>query len=154
MRVPIGIVFAALLCAPAFGDDVPFAVAPHTGSPPSGAYRASLGDIMQLIQLKHVKLWRAGAASEWQMAAFETGEIKDTFYKAAMIYSNIPIEDVIAVEQPLADMGQAIKTRDKAGFNAAYGSLTRACNGCHQAANVGFIVVKTPDVRPIGDEKL
>ena len=152
MRLPIGIGFAALLCAPAFGDDNPFAVAPQAGAPSTRAYEARLSDIMQLIQRKHVKLWQAGSASDWQLAAFEVGDIRDTFYRASMVYSNIPLADVLPVEKPLTDMDQAIRTRDKTGFSVAYGSLTKACNGCHQAAHVGFIVIRTPDARSLSDQ--
>ena len=108
---------------------------------------------MQLIQLKHVKLWQAGSASDWRLAAFETGEIRERFFKAAMAYSHIPVDDVLSVEKPLSGLDQAIKTLDGVGFNAAYRDLTKACNGCHQAAKVGFIVITDPNAKAPGDQK-
>ncbi len=103
-----------------------------------------------MIQLKAVELWRAGSDADWRPAAFETGEFKDTFHEEAMVRSENPLDGVFAAERPSAETGRAIETRDRAGVEAAYGSLTKACNGRHRAANVGGLAIKTPNARPGG----
>jgi hypothetical protein len=39
-------------------------------------YRPPLGDIMGKIQLRHIKLWFAGKARNWELATYEVNEIK------------------------------------------------------------------------------
>ena len=42
------------------------------------AYTPGLGEFMSGIQVHHEKLWFAGKAGNWQLADFETGEIRET----------------------------------------------------------------------------
>ena len=77
MRVPAGllvltmgyalaiIMALATTCVPSAGGDVPFATPPALKPDSNNAYVPSLGEIMQLIQLKHIKLWHAGGAANW-----------------------------------------------------------------------------------------
>jgi hypothetical protein len=154
MRLPMSIVLLVLLVMPAFGDDVPFAAPP---SPPPGhsddAYSGSLGDIMGLTQLRHIKLWYAGKNGNWDLANYELGQIKDTFDKAAMFYRDIPIEYIVSVEKPLIALHDATKAKDSVKFVQDFADLTAACNGCHKAAQVGFITVQTPTSSPFSDQK-
>src|SRR5689334_14846532 len=43
------------------------------------AYRPELGDQMLAIQIRHARLWFAGEAQNWLLAAFELQEIKEAF---------------------------------------------------------------------------
>ena len=38
---------------------------------PNEAYTPGLGDFMGQIQMRHAKLWFAGKAKNWQLAAYE-----------------------------------------------------------------------------------
>jgi hypothetical protein len=55
----MSIFLAVATVAPVLGDEVPFANPPARTSSVSDNYRVSLSDIMDLTQLRHIKLWFA-----------------------------------------------------------------------------------------------
>jgi len=154
MRVLGLIVSMALVAVPAFGDDVPFA-APHSDrtQPAADTYVSTLSDIMGLTQSRHIKLWYAGRARNWNLATFEIGQIEETFGKAAMLYRNIPIELITSSEKPLELLRKAAATKDTALFAKAFADLNNSCNDCHRAAQVGFIKIQTPTSSPFTDQQ-
>jgi hypothetical protein len=50
------------------------------------AYKPPLGDIMGKIQLRHIKLWFAGKLANWELATYETDEIRASLEQAADLY--------------------------------------------------------------------
>lgn len=58
---------------------------------------------------------------------------------------------VVAVSAPLAAMKKVSKNGAAKSFAAGCEKLA-TCNACHQAANVGFIVIKTPTSSAFADE--
>ena len=50
-------------------------------------------------------------------------------------------------------MRKACRTGNRAAFVRSFEDLTSACNQCHKAAQVGFIVIQTPTSLPFTDEK-
>ena len=56
-------------------------------------------------------------------------------------------------DPPMADLRQALAERNSERFEAAYTRLTNACNQCHQATGVGFIVVQTPTGSPFSNQE-
>ena len=113
-----------------------------------------LGDIMGAVQLRHFKLWFAGDMNNWPLAGYELRQIHDSFSDAAMLYENVPLGDieVSMIEKPLAALGDAIKAKDHAKFARAFSDLTGTCNHCHQAAQVGYIVVRIPTASPFSNQ--
>jgi hypothetical protein len=83
----------ALMATTALGQDVPFA-SPPLSQPgqPDTSNLVSLGDIMQLTQMQHIKLWYAGKSQNWELASFEINRIKENLRRAVILYTNIPIE--------------------------------------------------------------
>ena len=73
------------------------------------AYRPPLGDIMNAIQLRHIKLWFAGKLGNWELATYEVGEIKASLEKAADLYRGIPAELVTNTADPILAIGDAIE---------------------------------------------
>jgi hypothetical protein len=153
-QLHVAIALVVLMATPAFGDDTPFATPPL---PPPGhsddVYSGSLGDIMELVQLRHIKLWYAAKNNNWDLANYELGQIKDTFSKAAMFYRDIPIDYIISVEKSLVALNEASRSKDNLKFARGFVDLTAACNGCHQAAKLGFITIETPTSSPFNDQK-
>ena len=49
-------------------------------------YRPPLGDMMSAIQARHIKLWFAGKFGNWDLAAYEVGEIRANLENAANLY--------------------------------------------------------------------
>jgi hypothetical protein len=119
------------------------------------AYAPGLGEIMSLQQMRHVKLWLAGAAGNWDLAAYEVDELGEGFddiVKFHPTHKDSPVapKDAIPrmIPQPIADLRSAVDKKDSQAFAAAYDALTAACNNCHQATNFGFNRVQRPAENP------
>jgi hypothetical protein len=115
-------------------------------------YRPPLGDIMSAIQARHIKLWFAGKLGNWDLAAYEVGEIRASLEKAANLYRGIPAELVTNTADPIEAIRHAIEAKDSAKFAKAYGDLTAACNACHSGVGRGFIVIRVPTISPFTDQ--
>jgi len=118
------------------------------------SYMPRLGDIMGTVQLRHFKLWFAGDRENWPLAQYELQQIRDSFSDAAVLYQNVPIGniEITMVEKPLADVDDAIKAKNRAKFTHGFSDLTATCNHCHEAAKVGFIVVRIPTASPFSNQ--
>jgi hypothetical protein len=133
--------------------------APATGAASSGTatelYTPGLGDIMSLQQMRHTKLWFAGQAGNWNLAAYEIDELGEGFDDAVKFHpthkdSPVAPRDAIPrmVTAPLTDLRRAVEKHDAGAFTAAYDALTKACNDCHDATNFGFNRVQRPASNP------
>lgn len=111
-----------------------------------------LSDIMGATQLRHIKLWYAGAQKNWALAQYELGQIKESFQDAMTYYPGIPAADMSAMTKPAADMAAAITAKNGVAFAAGYNDLTTACDACHKAQGYGFILVKVPNSSPFSDQ--
>jgi hypothetical protein len=116
------------------------------------SYVPALGDIMGATQLRHIKLWFAGKLRDWELAAYELGQIKASLEDAANLYSGIPVTDVTLVVTPLQLIGDSIEAKDSTKFVKAFNDLTAACNACHQAIGRGFIVIQVPTASPFSNQ--
>ena len=126
---------------------------PRQGPSPASS-QLSLGNLMTLIQARHIKLWYAGQAKNWPLVEYEVNHVGADLTDAAMLYRMIPVDLVTATDGPLAVMREATKSGDMAKFHAGYTALTTACNSCHQAGSVGFIRILTPAASPFADQDL
>lgn len=129
--------------------------------PPQAAeiYTPGLGEIMTLNQMRHSKLWFAGEAGNWDLAAYELEELQEGLDDAARFHpthksSPLPIPGLIEkiMSQPMRELSATIKAHDSAGFPVAYDALTAGCNSCHQATNFGFNVVVRPSTNPFTNQ--
>ena len=113
-------------------------------------YEPTLGDLMTMtVQPRHAKLALAGREQNWPYAAYELHELGEAFKRVAHLrprWRHVPVADMIksVVKAPMDAMAQAISAHDQAGFAAAYGRLTDACNACHQSAERGMVVIQAP----------
>jgi hypothetical protein len=116
-------------------------------------YVPRLGDIMGAVQARHVKLWYAGNAGNWNLAAYELRQLKAGLVEAARFYAGIPVSNVTTMAAPVQSVEDAIGARDLKRFSQAFGGLTQACNGCHDSMARAFIVIQTPTAQqPFGDQ--
>jgi hypothetical protein len=106
---------------------------------------------MSLQQMRHAKLWRAAAAENWDLAAYELDELQEGFDDVVRFHpthkdSPIALSTLVPkiMKQPLVSARAAIDARDLRAFGEAYDVLTAACNSCHQATNFGFNAVRRP----------
>jgi hypothetical protein len=117
-----------------------------------------LGEYMSAIQLHISKLWFASKASNWDLASYELGELREAMDGAEALHisrNNVSITPVLqSLEQtqiPLLE--QSVKNKQQKNFLTAYGQTLDACNGCHQAAGYKFIHVIVPTSPPVTNQQ-
>lgn len=123
-------------------------------------YAPGLGEIMSLTQMRHLKLWFAGRAENWDLASYETDELEEGFSDVVRYHpthkgSPAPLSQLVPefTDGPIAALRSAIEHRNLVEFSAAYDSLTRACNDCHRAADFSFNVVERPSSNPYSNQR-
>lgn len=116
-------------------------------------YRPGLEELMSDIQLHHAKLWFAGTNSNWPLAYFELGEIRETMRTAASLETNRPeIRQLPMIYPSLDSVANAINLREPDQFKRGYTLMTNACNSCHQSVNFSFNVITIPTAPPVTDQ--
>jgi hypothetical protein len=128
---------------------VPFAAAQPAQEP----YAPGLGEFMTATQLRHAKLWFAGKNDNWDLAAYEIGEIKEGLEDAERQFptrDGIPIAYMIKsnIDPAIEELEKAVAARSSAKFIAAFDKLTSACNTCHAGAGKPFIRIQRPTAPP------
>lgn len=116
------------------------------------AYHPELGEQMLGIQIRHARLWFAGEAQNWTLAAFELQELKEAF--DAVVEQNPEhatfqperLADILPAmtKAPVLKLRDAIDHGSKAEFEQAFDGLSAACTGCHRAAGTDFLVIQRP----------
>jgi hypothetical protein len=134
----------AALCGVIIGG--PLAVAAEEN------YVPALGDIMGIIQFRHIKLWFAGKRGNWELAAYELEHIRTGLEQAATLYHGIPEPYVGATVDPIKTINAAIKAKDGSQFAKGFDEFTAACNACHQGIRRAFIVIQMPATSPFSDQ--
>jgi len=135
------------------GASMPLAIAQSAlDTPSSDQYVARLGDIMNAVQIRHIKLWLAAKAQNWDLARFEQRQLKASLSEAAVHYSAIPVSNITTLGTSLQSVGDAIDAKDGKRFVASFGELTSGCNSCHDALARSFIVIRTPTEQPFGNQ--
>lgn len=155
--------FGGLFLASALGVAVVLGVASsgaRAAAPPPEPYSPGLGDFMTAyVQPHHTKLWFAGVAGNWKLAAYEADELGETFDDVKTYQStwkNVPVAKLVnAIITPsLKQVDAAIAAKNVPAFKSAYGTLTAGCNACHNAAQHGFVAIRVPDANPYADQNL
>lgn len=107
--------------------------------------------LMAQVQTQHAKLYYAGHARNWELAEYSLHEINEAL-QAVQVFNDqfedfpTPLSEVVPplVGPPLGEIHGAIRARDGARFDAAFRSLTQACNECHAMLKHQFIRVREP----------
>jgi hypothetical protein len=114
---------------------------------------------MTLNQMRHTKLWFAGAAGNWDLAKYELDELNEGLEDAARFHPThkdvtLPIPDLITkiMTPAVHQLEEAADTKDEARFIKAFDELTDACNRCHEATNFGFNRVTRPSTNPYSNQ--
>jgi hypothetical protein len=129
-----------------FAVSGPFALAQTELTPSPTAKRVPrLVETMSAVQLQHLKLWFAGKAKNWDLAAYELLLLKDSLVEAALLYPDIPMNNVVkTLSGPLQSVSDAVMAKDSRRFTSAVSELTDGCNACHRAMERSFVVIKLP----------
>ena len=103
-----------------------------------------LVEVMSMAQLQHLKLWHAGKAGNWDLAAYELRQLTNSLAEAAIFYPAIPISNVTTMKEPLLSIADAIAAADSRKFAVSMRGLTDGCNACHTSMGRGFIAISVP----------
>jgi hypothetical protein len=121
----------------------------------SEPYTPGLGEIMTLQQMRHSKLWFAGKAGNWSLAAYELKELREGFADVIKFHPThegapVPVAHLVheIMDGPIYELDGVVAAHDEAGFANAFDALTEACNSCHEATDFGFNVVERPTRNP------
>jgi len=143
----------AAAAAPTLGAESPFAASAVSARGSPGTPVAQLEELMGEIQFRHMKIWYAVKSKNWALLEYELKHLRDSFDGAVVLYQNIPIEFIVAVDRPIGALQGAAASKDASKLERGFAELTTACNSCHQAAQVGFIHIRTPTASPFGDQE-
>ena len=126
-------------------------IAQTPAMPPAATkvYVPGLEQFMNVILIEHNKLWFAGKARNWPLAAYELGEIKEVMGDVqdfVPVFKNLPLKDMLdaVITKEIVEIEKAVDAKDFKKFSAGYDKLTAACNSCHQGTENGFVVIKRP----------
>lgn len=122
-------------------------------------FKPGLDDLMtMLVQPRHIRLYYAGQAGNWPLAAFQANELRSSLARIGRTipnYRNINVDTAVAsiFAERLAAVDAAVKARDLAQFTVAYGEMTNGCNDCHKGMEHPFLVIKVPDAGFFPDQE-
>lgn len=119
---------------------------------PAPTHAPELGQQMLELQIRHARLWQAGAARNWMLTQFQLAELRESLEgvvetngdHAALQPRRLAEVLPAMMDAPLARMQKAVDSQDGTAFDAAYDQLSQACTGCHAAADHGFLVIQRP----------
>lgn len=117
-----------------------------------------LGEYMTTIQLHAGKLWFAAKAANWELAAYELDEMKETMEAAKSLgaeKNGVKIAAVLdsVLRTQLPPLEEAVKAGRSAAFQKSYDAALAACNGCHAEAGYKFIRIVRPVAPPVPNQR-
>ncbi len=116
-------------------------------------YKPGLGEFMLGLQMHHAKLWFAGINSNWKLADYEIGEMKELADNAGEFETNRPEVQSLPVIYPALDsVLRTIKNKDLVAFKGSFMLLTNTCNDCHRANHFEFNVITIPTAPPVTNQ--
>jgi len=132
---------------------VPFAAAQPAKEP----YAPGLGEFMTATQLRHAKLWFAGDANNWDLAAYEIDEIMEGLEDAEKrfpTHDGIPVAEMIKanIDPAVEELRKAVEAKSSTKFAVAFDKLSSACNTCHAGVNKQFIRIRRPTSSPLSNQ--
>lgn len=119
-------------------------------------YLPHVADLMnEAMQVRHTKLWFAGHAENWALAAFEikkikqtVDQIKESIVDIQAVSSQWQLERINEMlknlDSNLDAIDQSVTAKNPARFETAYQGFTAACNACHVAAGLSEIKIIQP----------
>jgi cytochrome c553 len=108
-----------------------------------------LAAAMGRMQVYADKLYHAGAAENWELAAFylhEIEEIGEEIEAARIEKHGVNVSSLASSQllQPVERLEQAVQAGDPVAFNTGYNQLVGHCNACHGASGYGFVQIAIP----------
>jgi hypothetical protein len=123
------------------------------------SHMPGFGEIMASIETRHAKLWFAGQAGNWPLAAYEIDELREGLEDVGTLHpthktvpTSVPRLIAEMMERPLDELEKAVKAQDRVSFEKNFDGLTAACNACHQVSKFGFLGVTRPSFNPFPNQ--
>ena len=146
---------AALLCGAAI--IISLGSSSNAVAEEQDAARPTLADLMALTQLRHYKLWYSERMENWKLADYEYNHLVASIDRIKKLYpeshslaqANLITEKT---EPAMKEIGAAIQGKNNKRFEVAYNQITDACNQCHRAAGIDFILVRVPWKSPYNNQ--
>lgn len=135
---------ALLMSSAAVAQDAPPA-------PQAKGFTPGFDDLMtMLIQPRHIKLYEAGQARNWELAGAEARNLRqalDRIGVAIPSYLGNDVKTAVAnlIAPALKSVDDAVARGDAKAFATAYRDVTDGCNACHTFMERPFLVMKVPD---------
>jgi hypothetical protein len=155
----LGACLAALSCRKPQASTAVATPVPAPVATAPAAWVPGLGELMLSQQMRHAKLWLAGEAGNWKLAAYEADQLRTGFGDVARLHPThkgapVPIDQAIEtiMTEPLEQMSQAIAKGDREAFREAFDTVTEGCNACHQATDYGYSVLQRPKTNPFPNQ--
>lgn len=112
------------------------------------ALKPGLGEFMLQLKYHHDALGEAIRAKDYERAAYETDEMKETAEKIVQLnITNDKLQQPFPLfydkylQSPLAVLAQAAAKKDGAALSANFLALTSNCNSCHHENNMPFMKI-------------
>ncbi len=144
MKAVVAAAISALLLAE------PLSAMAQDGQSSAETSGPSLSEIMVLQQMRHIKLWFAGRAGNWQLADYEIDALKDGFDDVTKMLGGDIVDQHIG--GAIAAMEKSIDAKDRAAFIAAFDKLSAGCNACHHTLDHAFIAIQRPTSLPYSNQ--
>jgi hypothetical protein len=111
--------------------------------------RASFGTVMLSVARRFEVLGRAHKAKRNDLALYELEEIEETFKNEVPATPLPPLPPGVSIQPFLEsmtafnilDLRKALENKDPKAIATAFESMSKTCNGCHQAAARAYIEV-------------
>jgi hypothetical protein len=124
--------------------------AEKASAPASDPDLPSLGEIMVLQQMRHIKLWFAGSAANWPLADYEIDQLNDGFDDASKLLGGDIVREHVG--EVMGELKKSIGGKDSAAFVIAFDKLSAGCNACHRTLDHDFIVIQRPQLLPYSNQ--
>jgi hypothetical protein len=116
-------------------------------------YTPGFGEMMLNIQIHHAKLWFAGSAGNWELAAYDESLVRSAFRKIRTYHPDDPNTAALSmIDGPMDSVGAAISLKSAPAFRRSFVLLTATCNNCHAVTKHPFNVITIPQHEPIGNQ--
>ena len=117
-----------------------------------------VGSAMSAAQVHFGKLYYAGQARNWGLAAYELHEVEENLEIAVNLRPQEHGVNLIDLTEDfeqaqLAVLRQAIEAEDSGAFRVAYEEAMSACNTCHMEVRRPFLVITLPAAPPVTNQQ-
>jgi cytochrome c553 len=117
-----------------------------------------LGKAMGYVQRFAEKLYWAGSAGNWKLAAFyihETEEMLEEIVEHKPVKNGHDIAKLVTqmAVPSLEELEEAVKQENAVLFEQKYKVLINTCNACHAASGMNVVQVKVPQLNTYAGQR-